>query len=145
TLATASFDGRVLLWNAATGALQGTLEHSDAVTSVAFSPRGDRILTASFDGTARLWTVAGELVRELRGHTGWVNAAAFLGSGDEAITGSFDGTVRRWELASGRCVRAVPGDGAAIYTVAVAGGVGLAGAADGTLRVLDLERGVVSR
>ena len=50
-----SLDKTARLWDAATGALQTTLEgHTDNVTSCAFSGDGTRVVTASDDKTARL-------------------------------------------------------------------------------------------
>jgi WD40 repeat protein len=58
-LASASDDKTVRLWDAATGALQRTLEgHSDVVLSVAFSPDSRLLASASDDKTVRLWDVA---------------------------------------------------------------------------------------
>jgi WD40 repeat protein len=44
------------LWDAATGKAVATLAgHIAAVTAVAFSPDGTRVVTGSGDNTARLW------------------------------------------------------------------------------------------
>ena len=74
TLASASSDGTVRLWNVASGQLVKTLEHTDYVTSVAFSPDGTTLASASAsgNGTVRLWNVAsGQLVTSLE-HTDYV-------------------------------------------------------------------------
>ena len=54
TLASASYDGTVRLWDAATGAHRQTLEGH----AVAFSPDGTTLASASYDGTVRLWDTA---------------------------------------------------------------------------------------
>ena len=57
---TGSGDKTARLWDAATGKDIRTFKgHKDAVTSVAFSPDGKRVLTGSNDKTARLWDISG--------------------------------------------------------------------------------------
>ncbi|MEA3031628.1 MAG: hypothetical protein QOG13_2953 [Sphingomonadales bacterium] len=48
----------VRLWRVRDGALQSVLEHSDDVTSLAFSPDGRLLATASSDGSNSLWRLA---------------------------------------------------------------------------------------
>ncbi len=55
-LAVAGDDGRVWLWETATGSLlEPTLRHQAAVATLAFSPDGRKLLTGCLDGRARLW------------------------------------------------------------------------------------------
>jgi len=59
TVASASDDGTVRLWDAATGASLQVLEgHNDWVNAVAFSADGKTVASASYDGTVRLWDAA---------------------------------------------------------------------------------------
>jgi WD40 repeat protein len=56
TLASASDDETVRLWDATTGAARQILEgHSDGVRAVAFSPDTRTLASASYDKTVRLW------------------------------------------------------------------------------------------
>ena len=58
-LASASHDGIVKVWDAATGSLQQTIEgHSDSVTSVAFSHDLKLLALASHDRTVKVWDAA---------------------------------------------------------------------------------------
>jgi len=56
TLATASSDFNIRLWDADTGRLRLTLAgHQAQVTDVVFHPAGELLLSCSWDGTTRLW------------------------------------------------------------------------------------------
>jgi len=55
TLASASGDGTVKLWDRSGRELQTLQGHSSGVSSVSFSPDGDTLASASEDGTIILW------------------------------------------------------------------------------------------
>jgi len=111
TLAGASGDGMVKIWNADTGREQATLRgHTEVALCVAFSPNG-KILAAgggalperTRPGSVTLWDVAeGREVLILQGHTGAVFAVAFTLDGRTLATGSNDGTVKLWDTATGQ-------------------------------------------
>src|SRR5262245_61662047 len=77
TLASASFDKTVKLWEVATGKELATLQgHTAVVWSVSFSPGGKTLTSASGDKTVKLWEAAtGKELATLRGHTGTVVSA----------------------------------------------------------------------
>ena len=83
TLASASSDNTVRLWDPATGAHQQTLEgHSDSVTEVVFSHDCKTLASASSDMTVRLWDPAtGAHQQTLEGHSDSVAAVAFSPDG----------------------------------------------------------------
>jgi WD40 repeat protein len=59
TLASASNDSTVRLWDVATGHVRAVLVgHTGPVLSVAFGRDGRMLATGSSDGTVRLWEVA---------------------------------------------------------------------------------------
>ena len=59
TLASASGDETVRLWDAATGESRATLKgHNGPVSAVAFSPDGKTLASAGGDRTVRLWEAA---------------------------------------------------------------------------------------
>src|SRR5262249_7479600 len=103
TLATASNDGTVKLWDLASGREVGVLRgHTGWVMSVAFSPDGRRIVTGGEDKTARVWDVATRrAVHILEGHRGWVWSAKFSPDGAAVATGGDDGVARLWNSLTG--------------------------------------------
>jgi WD40 repeat protein len=98
-------NGTARVWSA-TGELRATLESRGtgmwrSVSSVAFSPDGQRVVTASNDKMARVWSAEGELLATLQGHSGEVQMAAFSPDGQRVVTASKDKTARVWS-AGGR-------------------------------------------
>jgi WD40 repeat protein len=87
--------------------------HGATITTVQFSPNGQRVITAGCDqidkgsyctsSTARMWDAAlGSELAVLRGHEGTVNSAAFSPDGQRVVTASDDRTARIWDAATGK-------------------------------------------
>ncbi len=99
TIASASDDGTIKLWN-----LQGELictlsGHTQSVNHLAFNPDGTTIASASDDSTIKLWNLQGELLHTLSDHNGWVNHLAFSTDGTTiASAGSIDRTIKLWDI-----------------------------------------------
>jgi WD40 repeat protein len=103
TLASASHDHTVRLWDAATGGHRKTLEgHRGFVYAVAFSPDGTTLASASYDHTVRLWdTATGGHRKTLECHGCSVYAVAFSPDGTTLASASYNNTVRLWDTATG--------------------------------------------
>ena len=72
--------------------------HTAAITAVAFSPDGTRVLTGSQDNTAKLWDAqTGKEILSLPGHTQEVTSVAFSPDGLSVLTSSRDGTAIIWQ------------------------------------------------
>jgi WD40 repeat protein len=118
--------------------------HTSIVSSVAFSPDGQRALSASWDGTLRLWDVAtGETLRVLVGHTHHISDVAFSPDGQRALSGSHDTTLRLWDIATGETLRVFEGHTDWVSSVAFSpdGQHALSGSGDRTLRLWDVATG----
>jgi WD40 repeat protein len=81
-------------------------DHTDSVTSVAFSPDGELIVSGSRDCTIRVWDVAtGDIISgPFEGHAGAVTCVTFSPDGKQIISGSEDRTIRIWDVWTGKTV-----------------------------------------
>ena len=141
-IAAGSRDGRVRIWEAATGASVAVLTNGGAnVHEVAFDPAGRRL--ASLGGwtpAVRVWDmVTKEHIDVCRGHTDTVYTVTFSGDGKRIATGSFDGTARLWDAATFEPIDTLK-HGGRVYKVAFSpDGARLATASsDNTIRLWDL-------
>ncbi|NEQ36965.1 MAG: hypothetical protein F6K40_12060 [Okeania sp. SIO3I5] len=96
TIATASRDKTVKLWNRQGQLLQTLTGHKSEVRGVAFSPDGETIASASLDRTVKLWNRQGQLLQTLKGHESSVWGVAFSPDGETIASASLDKTVKLW-------------------------------------------------
>ncbi|NJM28394.1 MAG: WD40 repeat domain-containing protein [Pseudanabaena sp. RU_4_16] len=100
-----SSDRTVRIWDAKTGEPIGKplTGHDGLVTSVAFSPNGERIVSGSDDKTVWIWDAnTGLQIRNpLKGHGAAVTSVAFSKDGERIVSGSRDQTVRIWGGSTG--------------------------------------------
>jgi len=98
-LASASWDGRVRLWNLDDPheRISPLKAHSGAAWAVAISPDSRTLATGGDDATIKLWNLASrQQTATLRGHTGPVDGLAFSRDGTLLASSSGDGTARLW-------------------------------------------------
>ncbi len=145
SLASASSDGTVRAWDAATGKPSLSLEgHGSPVYSLAWSPDGRSLASASVDRTVRVWDAAtGKQSLALQGHGGPVNSVAWSPDGRSLASASQDRTVGVWDAATGEQSLALEGRGGIVHSVSWSpDGRSLASASDdGTVRVWDAATG----
>lgn len=139
-LASAGEDRRIAIWDGAGNTPIRVLEgHEAPIVGLSLAPDGATIASASWDGTIRLWPLAGGAPRVLEGHRGNVNAAHFLPDGS-LVSAGYDGTIRFWR--DGQQTRAIE-LGLPVNALALAGSEIVAAGADGQLRFVHRETGMV--
>ncbi len=103
TLASASDDGAVLLWDVSSARPRARLRgHVSDIMRVVFSPDGTRLASASRDKSVLLWDAhAGTLERTLNVHAADVTALAFSADGEVLASGDAEGTLVLTSAADG--------------------------------------------
>jgi len=98
------------LWDATSGKLLFSMEHSGRVHSVEFSSNGALLATAGGDDKqAKIWNAAtGALLFALT-HAGSVNTASFSPDGRLVITASDDRTAKIWDAGTGTLLATLAG------------------------------------
>ncbi|KIM99276.1 hypothetical protein OIDMADRAFT_201896 [Oidiodendron maius Zn] len=147
TLASASWDNTVKLWDASSGAVQQTLDgHLGGVQAVAFSPDGTTLVSASEDHTVKLWdTSSGAVQQTLEGHSSGVQAVAFSPDGTMLVSASEDYTVKLWDTSSGAVLQTLEGHTNIVQAVAFSpdGTTLVSVSEDHTVKLWDTSSGTV--
>lgn len=99
-LATAGGDGKVRVWDAATGKPLVTASgHTEIASGVAYSRDGSRLASSSQDQTVKVWDAAtGDELRTYRGHIGVVHALALRPDGQRLASAGADKVVKIWDI-----------------------------------------------
>jgi WD40 repeat protein len=120
TLASASADKTIKLWNLGTGEQILTFKgHSDWVRSIAFSPDGNTLASAGYDKTIKLWNLTTqEEIRTLKGNFDSFSSVAFSPDGKTLASGSYDETIKLWDVATGEQIRTLKGHFHSVNSVA---------------------------
>ncbi|MBG1271190.1 serine/threonine-protein kinase [Nostoc sp. WHI] len=151
TLASASDDKTIKLWNLANKAEIRTLEgHSSWIWTVAFSPNSKALASGSADKTIKLWNLeTGKLIRTLEGHTDGVSSVTFSPDGKTLASGSAsqDKTIKLWNLQTGKLIRTLEGHTNGVPSVVFSpDGMTLAsGSWDKTIKLWNLKTGKLIR
>ncbi len=102
TVATASYDRDIALWDAESGSMLRTIRgHNGAVNSLAFSADGSVLVSGSADETVKVWHAAsGRRLDTMSQPTGEVHAVAITVDDRFVVAGSSDNRLRVWRLDS---------------------------------------------
>jgi WD40 repeat protein len=145
-LASASADGMVRVWDAATGQEIGRPQkHAGPVTSICFNPEGDRLASGSSAGTIRVWE--GETGKEpfvlQERHFGRINRVCFSPDGQRLASASEDKTGMVWDAQTGKMLFRITNGTAAVKGVCFSpDSTRLASTADGpTVKMWDATTG----
>ncbi|MCC5616087.1 serine/threonine protein kinase [Nostoc sp. CHAB 5836] len=147
TLASASDDQTIKLWNLASGQEIHTLEgHSNWIWTVAFSPDHKILASGSADKTIKLWNIdTGKLIRTLQGHSDGVTSVAFSPDGKTLASGSAskDKTIKLWNIDTGNLIRTLEGHSNGVPSVIFSpdGKTLASGGWDKTIKLWNLDTG----
>jgi len=142
TIAASGQDRRVLLIDAATGALERTVTAGEVVQSIVFSPTGDRFLAFGRVKTINAFTTATGASLYTLTQTGGALAAAFSPDGSTIVSAGRDTDAYEWSAATGTLQRRLTHAGN-VDAIAFASDDSLVATAstDGTARLWDPKNG----
>ncbi|MFB8790404.1 MAG: protein kinase [Potamolinea sp.] len=111
TLASASADKTIKIWNLTTGQEIRTLQgHSSFINYLIINPDGQTLASASADKTIKIWNLTnGQVIRTITGHDNYVNYLAMSPDGQTLISASADKTIKIWNLTTGQEIRTLKG------------------------------------
>lgn len=146
-VATAGYDNRVILWDAATRRAIARGMHDHLANHCAFNSDGSLLLSAGSDYSARIWEVPGmRLKGVLTGHLDDVDMAVFSPDDTLIATCALDRKVRVFDV-GGRCLQVFSGHTGNIISVAWSsdGKRLVSSSVDGTVREWDVAAGTQIR
>jgi len=100
TIATASWDGKVKVWDVLTGMLIGKMnQHSGRVFGVKYDPLGRFIASCGADNKIILWDpIANKISAKLEGYSSSITSIDITKDGQRLVSISADGVVKVWDL-----------------------------------------------
>lgn len=148
TLASASFDNTIKLWDLNDGRELRTLRgHTSGVMAVVFSPDGQLLASIALDSTLKLWQIAtGRLIASVP-NAGWEYAVAFSPDGKLLATGGDSKTIRLLDVATRQKLFTFTGHEGSVEGIAFSpdGKTLASGSDDARVKLWDLKTGAELR
>lgn len=116
TLADATWDEKIHLWNAKNGKLLRTISsgHTEDINVIVFSPDSKTVVSGSWDRTIRLWNArTGKFLRTLSESRDPVLSLAFSPTRNVLASGTFGG-VSLWNPSNGQLQQTFSGRGVSL-------------------------------
>jgi WD40 repeat protein len=139
TIASASQDKTICLWNINTKTLLFTLPEKARINTVAFHPSNAELLASGcHDRAVQLWNLQTRQAKSFIGHRHAVNAVAWSPDGKVLASGSSDKTVKLWNV-EGNLIATLEGHRLAVNAIAFSpqGNIILSASADASVCVWD--------
>ncbi|MCK5719648.1 MAG: WD40 repeat domain-containing protein [Thiomargarita sp.] len=145
TLASASDDNSIKLWEVSTGKELSTWRDypGDDILTIAFSPNGQLLASSGNDQIISLWKIStGQKISTLVGHQGVIHSIDFSPNGRTLISGGWDETIRFWDIQSATQLRLIK-EKDSVYSVAFSsdGRLIAVGSFNNTVTIWDVDTG----
>lgn len=146
TVATASRDGTLRVWDVASGHELHKLEgHSGEVLAVAIGPDAHYLASGGADRSVRIWNLAtGDAHATLNGHEGAVTALSFSSDSKTLASSSADRRAIVWDLGTLTAKVTTPAQATPLRAVSL-GSTIATGGEDGSLKLLHGKTGEVQK
>ncbi|KPA10205.1 secreted protein containing ATPase, AAA-type, core domain protein [Candidatus Magnetomorum sp. HK-1] len=136
-------DHTMRLWDVSSGVEKNYFKgYKGDITSISFSPDGNKIVSAGYDNSIRLWDISSQSeIMRFDGHTDNVTSIFFSPKDNMIVSGAEDKTVRLWDVSSGKEIKQFNKHKYGILSVCFSpnGKLVASGSYDQTIRLWDIE------
>lgn len=144
TLASASWDMTLQLWNLENGKNTGIIEKdSGRLNTVAISPDGKTVAVGSGRNTIKLWDLSTKQPLGILQGSSAVKSITFSKDGQTIVSGNYDGSIKLWNLANKSEIKTLLGHSQEVKSVAISQNRNTlaSGSADKTIKLWNLQSG----
>lgn len=99
-------NNKIKIWDIDKSQITRILDgHTDYITSITFSPDGNKLVSASRDHTIRIWDIeSNRCVKIIKAHLDTVYSASYSPDGRQIVSASDDKTIRIWDAKNYKCI-----------------------------------------